>query len=401
LAKIGRKCKRQIQLKEHIVCSIPITRVTRAPTQEDTCNCGIYSLINTRAAFLGDWNHHMRWNKVHNAHALWTLVLKPFWELPKKQRRVRLEERITKLRFNFYTLLREQSRGLTKWKPYRDRSSSSLSPLATAPSTGAVANDSNTAANEITPADNNTMSSDPYSDDGDGEGGKDITASEQADKSFAGMFSTHLKEKATQSARVSKQTRLQRGRWREKSAEMTYEEHQEYFKVKHQQVDEKALMSTQPERKAKMETKRKNREWSENSKVIEGIFRKPAKLLQKEKKQVAQLLDEKFPPSETTGETPDKSVSQISHLKYISPLKRAFLAKERNVRRKAGLINKGYKMHVSAYYQGLTFDKKGKSYMVNELNHMSVQAASDRPPSVRAGRTVLRKLFLQPTVRLA
>ncbi len=86
LAKIGRKCKRQIQSKEHIVCSIPITRVTRAPTQEDTCNCGIYSLINTRAAFLGDRNHHVRWNKVHNAHALWTLVLKPFWELPKKQR---------------------------------------------------------------------------------------------------------------------------------------------------------------------------------------------------------------------------------------------------------------------------------------------------------------------------
>jgi hypothetical protein len=76
---------------------------------------------------------------------------------------------------------------------------------------------------------------------------------------------------------------------------MTYEERQEYFKVKHQQVDEKALMSTQPEREAKMETKRKNREWSENSKGIEGIFRKPAKLLQKEKKQVAQLLDEKFP----------------------------------------------------------------------------------------------------------
>jgi hypothetical protein len=139
------------------------------------------------------------------------------------------------------------------------------------------------------------MSSDPDSDDGDGEGGKDITASEQADKSFAGMFSTHLKEKATRSARVSKQSRLQRGRWREKSAEMTYEERQEYFKVKNQQVDEKALMSTQPEREAKMEKKRKNREWSENSKVIEGIFRKPAKLLQKEKKQVAQLLDEKFP----------------------------------------------------------------------------------------------------------
>jgi hypothetical protein len=91
-----------------------------------------------------------------------------------------------------------------------------------------------------------------------------------------------------------------------------------------------------------------------------GHFPKPAKLLQKEKKQVAQLLDEKFPPAETTGETPDKSVSQISHLKYIPPLKRAFTAKERNVRRKVGLINKGYEMHVSAYYQGLTFDKKRK-----------------------------------------
>jgi hypothetical protein len=214
----------------------------------------------------------------------WTLVLKPFCELPKKQRRVRLEERITKFRFNFYTLLREQSRGLTKWRPYRDRPSSPLSPLATAPSNELSTNDTDTAANEITLADNNTMSSDPYSDDGDGKGGKDITASEQADKSFAGMFSTNLKEKATRSARDLKQTRLQQGRWREKSAEMTYEERQKYFKAKHQQVDEKALMSAQSEREAKMETKRKNKEWSENSKVIEGIFRKPAKLLQKEKK---------------------------------------------------------------------------------------------------------------------
>jgi hypothetical protein len=80
------------------------------------------------------------------------------------------------------------------------------------------------------------------------------------------------------------------------------------------------------------------------------------------------------PPNETTGETPDKLVSQISHLKYIPPLKRAFKAKERNVsRRKAGLINKGYEMRVSAYYQGLTFNKKGKLYMVNELNHMWVR----------------------------
>jgi hypothetical protein len=160
---------------------------------------------------------------------------------------------------------------------------------------------------------------------------------------------------------------------------MTYEERQEYFKLKHQQVDKKALMSTQPVREAKMETKRKNREWSKNSKVIEGIFRKPAKLLQKEKKEVAQLLDEKFPLTETTGETPDKSVSQISHLKYIPPLKGAFTARERNVRRKAGLINKGYEMHVSAYYQSLTFNKKGKLYMVNELNHMWVRDVFAKP----------------------
>jgi hypothetical protein len=166
LAKIGRKCKRQIQSKEHIVCSIPITCVTLAPTQEETCNCGICLFINTRAAFLGDRNHHVRWNKVHNAHALWTLVLKPFWELPKKQSRVRLEERITKFCLNFYTLLREQSRGLTKWRPYMERPYPSLSPLTTAPLDGAVANDTNTAANKITPADNNTMSSDPDSDDG-------------------------------------------------------------------------------------------------------------------------------------------------------------------------------------------------------------------------------------------
>jgi hypothetical protein len=58
---------------------------------------------------------------------------------------------------------------------------------------------------------------------------------------------------------------------------MTYEERQEYFKLKHQQVDKKALMLTQPEREAKMETKRKNREWSENSKVhLQTQFWHPA-----------------------------------------------------------------------------------------------------------------------------
>jgi hypothetical protein len=107
--------------------------------------------------------------------------------------------------------------------------------------------------------------------------------------------------------------------------------------------------------------------------VIEAIFRKPANLLQKEKKQVRQILDKKFPITETTGETKDKSVPQISHLKYNPPQMRAFTGKERGARRKAGLINKGYKMHVSTYYQGLRFDKKGKQHMVDELNHMWVR----------------------------
>jgi hypothetical protein len=72
---------------------------------------------------------------------------------------------------------------------------------------------------------------------------------------------------------------------------------------------------------------------------MEGIFQKPAKRLQKEKRQVVQILDEKFPLTETTGETKDKLVSQISHLKYIPPQMRAFASKERSARHKAVLIN--------------------------------------------------------------
>jgi hypothetical protein len=149
--------------------------------------------------------------------------------------------------------------------------------------------------------------------------------------------------------------------------------------VKHKQRDKKAFMSSQPEREAKMEKKRKNREWNKNSKVIEGIFQKPAKLLQKEEKQVVQMLDEHFPLTETTGETEDTRVSQILHLKCIPPQMRAFTAKERNFRRKAGLINKGYKMHILAYYQGLTFNKKEKLYMVDKMNHMWVSDVFQEP----------------------
>jgi hypothetical protein len=84
LASIARIYKTEINLKEHTVYSIPIFCVTQAPSQEDSCNCGIYALLNTRAAYLADLHHHVNWNKVHNESLLWSLVLKPFWELPKK-----------------------------------------------------------------------------------------------------------------------------------------------------------------------------------------------------------------------------------------------------------------------------------------------------------------------------
>ena len=319
LVTIGRECKRLVESTEHTVCSIKISRVTRAPTQDDGCNCGIFSLLNSRAAFCGDLHHHVNWNKVHDAHSLWSLVLKPFWELPKKSKnnKSRLEKRISKFRYNFYILLREQARGLVMWQTYRgDLPASSLvPPLSTT---------SNDLANRITPSTNEEAEDDCSNEENDldneaGEGGNGIKPTEHADKSFAGMFSTHLKEKEAQSARNSKETRLQRGRWREISDSMTYKERQEYFKEMHKEVDEKALMSTQPERLAKIERKRKDREWKENSQVIQGIFRKKAKLLPKEKKHVGQILDEKFPITETTGETKDKSVSQITHLKYIPP----------------------------------------------------------------------------------
>jgi hypothetical protein len=78
LADIGRKCKRQMQSREHTVYSIPISRVTWAPSQEDSCNCCIYSLVNTRTAFLADLHHHVNWIRVLDECLLWSLVLKPF-----------------------------------------------------------------------------------------------------------------------------------------------------------------------------------------------------------------------------------------------------------------------------------------------------------------------------------
>ena len=365
LANIGRKCKRQIQSKEHTVCIIPISPVKKAPTQDDSCNCGIFSLLNTRAAFLADVNHHVNWNKVVDGRSLWSHVLKPFWELPRnvKQRAELLEERITKFRSNFNDLLANQASGLISWQELSQNPP--LSPSSSMETDGK--------------AETNTISSETDSDADDGKDVNELPETQHADKTFAGIFSTQLKVKAAQSARKSQKNRVQRGRWRQNSATMTYEERQEYFKVKRKEMDEKALISTQPGRDAIIEKKRKDIEWKENSLVIEGIYRKPEKISKKDKNNVNQILDKKFPITDTTGETEDKSVSQISHLKYFPPQSRAFTSTERSARKKAGLGRKGYEMHLSAYYQGLWIDKKGNSHIVDELNHMWVRDVFAEP----------------------
>jgi hypothetical protein len=118
------------------------------------------------------------------------------------------------------------------WKASRgDLPSLSISSLATAPPNNLTAVDTNTEAIEITrqtndEADNNTVSSYPNSNEDDGKGGREIISTEHANKSFAGIFSTQLKDNAARSARDSKQKRLQRGCWRKNSKGMTYEERQ-------------------------------------------------------------------------------------------------------------------------------------------------------------------------------
>jgi hypothetical protein len=83
-------------------------------------------------------------------------------------------------------------------------------------------------------------------------------------------------------------------------------------------------------------------------------------------------LEDKFPITDRAGETKDK-LAQISQLKYIPPQMRAFTSTEILARRKAGLLIKGCKMYMSAYYQGLTINTKGKQYMVDNLTQMWVR----------------------------
>ncbi len=117
-----------------------------------------------------------------------------------------------------------------------------------------------------------------------------------------------------------------------------------------------------------MENKRKKDDWRERTEQVQAIFRKPTKLLRREEKAVAGLLDTQFPVTDRTGEMDDKEVSQLSHLKYVPAKVRELMPPEKRARRKAGLPLKGIKMHLSAYYQGLTWGEKGLQCLLCKLN---------------------------------
>ena len=139
-----------------------------------------------------------------------------------------------------------------------------------------------------------------------------------------GKFSYQLMDKASQVAMQTKRRRLRRVRWLKQSEDMTYDDRKAFFKLKHANREEKILAATLPQREAVHQKKRKERDWREKSDEIKVIYRKSAKLLQREKKKVTQLLDVQFPVTAITGEMNDKHVSEISHLKYIPKEKRAF-----------------------------------------------------------------------------
>ncbi len=198
-----------------------------------------------------------------------------------------------------------------------------------------------------------------------------------------GKFFYQLKEKAELIAKQTKRRRNRRARWLQESEGMTYKDRQAYFKMKHGQIDARQLKATLPQRQAKEERKRKKREWKGKAEEIAEIYRKRSKLLQKEKKKVSTILENRFPQNETLGETQEPNVSQVStedplvsqlsHLKYVPPMLREFTLAEKRKRHKYGEETKGFKMQVSAYYQGLVMKKKGESRLVDQLNHLWVR----------------------------
>jgi hypothetical protein len=431
LADIGRRCRKEVVSKTHPVCKIPIPFVKQAPTQSDGYNCGVFSMLNTRAGFMADQGHHVDWSLVRDPESLWTLVLKPFWQIPKDKSfgGSHVEERVTTFRWNLVSLLLNTSGGdTTLLAPL-------ILPSAVAPTSVAVGPPKNDDEGGKIPDKDDPTSVAVGLPKNDDEGGKipdkddppiasileddarskvsalleteveptvkptdsvnasipqmqvdtdsDSDASMSVDQNAGtmtfpdmtqdGKFFYELQRRAAQKQRQTQRRRKRFARWLDKSSGMTYDERQAYFVIKRANREARQLEADRPIREALEERKRKKREWKEKSEEIETIFRKPAKLLQREKKEVLKILDDQLPITETTGETADKAVSQVSHLKYIPPVIRALTLAEKRERLKMKEGIEGFKMHVSAYYQGLSYKENGQTSLVDQLNPMWVR----------------------------
>jgi hypothetical protein len=486
LSEIGRRCKTMVKRKKHRVCQIPIPQVLGCPKQADGWNCGVFSVLNTRAVFLADLYHHVDWSQVIDVDSLLTRVLQPFWQLgtdPKLFRR-RIDERVSSFRSNIVALMVDHSSGHCspmvagasaaraleidlEGAANKSKSKSNASNAATkggkrTPGDGSksssqsnsdsesssTSKDERSAAGEANKSDESDASdarksklrshtsdagqsdendaidgsksdcqsdtkppvadvveadamtvisaldkdavnevSVPYPDEGS-DSGSDSDLSipigvdpdkQHPDMTQDGKFFYQLKEKAELVASQTKRRRLRRARWLEQSEGMTYTDRQSYFQIKKLNREARHWVAGQTEREAKDNKKRKSREWREKSEEIQAVFRKPAKLLAKEKKDVARILNIQFAVNETTGEKKDEHVSQISHLKFIPKEQRPFTLAEKRAQRKVGQKSIGYEMNVLAYYQGLAYNKVGTSYLVDHLNPMWVRDCFEEP----------------------
>jgi hypothetical protein len=133
------------------------------------------------------------------------------------------------------------------------------------------------------------------------------------------------------------------------------------------------LEATRPQREAEEERIKNIKEWKESKEAIVSIYKKPKKILGKDRKKVERLLEVQFPVTERGGESKDKAVTQISRLKFIPKQVRPLTQAEQRERRKVGQSNQGIKMHISEYYQGLIYKSSGKSEVVDRLNHVWVR----------------------------
>jgi hypothetical protein len=113
LVELGRKCKRSANDRQHHICKIPVLNVPQAISQNDGYNCGLFGIMNTKAAFLADTLHYVSWPLITNVEMLGKLVIKPFWDLPndREQASQRVNDRVAKFRFMLIAMILDEVRG--------------------------------------------------------------------------------------------------------------------------------------------------------------------------------------------------------------------------------------------------------------------------------------------------